>query len=259
MIKELKKRKRRLEKYIAQCEANIAQAPFGTLKITKKNGHVYYFRRESTKDTAGRYLKDGETVRALACKDYYIKVKKAAEEELEQVEEFLAYELGRPVSQVYGKLSPERKQLVVPFEDTLENYIRRWQEREYSKMEPRTGSYVIRTSRGEFVRSKAEYNIAEALFRAGIPYRYEPDYLTDDGVNQKPDFIVLNVSTGEEFYWEHFGMMDRPDYVKKFMNKMNSYELSGLYPGNGLIVTFEDNTHKLESEHIDRIIRTILT
>ncbi len=259
MIKELKRRKRRLEKYISQCEANIAMAPFGTLKISKNKDHISYYRRESTKDTAGKYLKDRETIRALACKDYFIKVKKAAEEELEQVEKFLDYEQKRPVAQVYGNLTQERKQLVVPFEDTLENYIRRWQERESPGMRPRTGSYMIKTSRGEFVRSKAEFNIAEALHKAGIPYRYEPDYLTDDGVNQKPDFVVLNVSTGDEFYWEHFGMMDRTDYVKKFMNKMNSYELSGLYPGNGLIVTFEDNTHKLESEHIERIIRTMLT
>ena len=53
-------------------------------------------------------------------------------------------------------------------------------------------------------------------------------------------------------------MLDKPYYVKDMINKLNGFEESELYPGKGLIVTFDDGTHPLTQDHILQIINDLL-
>lgn len=261
LITELKKRAELLKLYIADCERYLKRAPGGKLRVVEHDKKARYYVRHSNTDTNGKYLSaktNLKQIKLLAKKHYCEKVIKEAEIELNKVEDLLAYEMKQPISNQFLELKPSERSLINPFEEPMEDKIKRWQAAMPDVVPPREGSYVIPTKRGEYVRSKAEYNIANTLYANKIPYKYEPSYMAKDGVFSRPDFQIMNPSTGEILYWEHFGMLDKPQYVKDMINKLNGYEESELYPGKGLIVTFDDGTHPLTKDHILRIINDLL-
>ena len=116
----------------------------------------------------------------------------------------------------------------------------------------------IYTDKGERVRSKSELLIANELFRADIPYRYEyPVYIKRWGTIY-PDFMVLALAKKKEVYWEHFGRMDDPDYTEKLALKMNSYVQNGIFPGENLILTFESQSIPLNQNVVKELIHRYL-
>jgi len=70
---------------------------------------------------------------------------------------------------------------------------------------------VHRTSSGLAVRSKSELAIAEALSHAGVTFEYEKP-LTLGGSTRYPDFTIEDEISGRTVYWEHLGLLERPDY-----------------------------------------------
>lgn len=75
------------------------------------------------------------------------------------------------------------------------------------------------TENGEKVRSKSELTIVNKLSIRGIKYRYEePHYLKGFGLVY-PYFTILNAKTREGIIWEHFGLMDNPEYVENCLKK----------------------------------------
>ena len=261
LITELKKRAEILKRYIADCERFLKRVPEGKLRVTENGKQIKFYVRQSTTDTNGKYLStktDIKQIKLLARKHYCEKVLREARIELKKIEDLLSYEESHPISGRYLELKQAERTLIEPFEEPMEDRIKRWQSAMPDVVPPKEGSYVIPTKRGEYVRSKAEYNIANALYANKIPYKYEPSYMSKDGTYSRPDFQVMNPSTGEILYWEHFGMLDKPYYVKDMINKLSGYEESELYPGKGLIVTFDDGTHPLTQDHILQIINDLL-
>ena len=49
----------------------------------------------------------------------------------------------------------------------------------------------------------------------------------------------MNRRTRREYYWEHFGFMNDPEYCEKTVKKIAAYEKNGIYAGDRLILTFE--------------------
>ncbi|MBQ9016295.1 MAG: hypothetical protein IJ109_09310 [Firmicutes bacterium] len=96
------------------------------------------------------------------------------------------------------------------------------------------------TSRGLKVRSKSEALIIESLYHYhDIPHRYEQ-------VQQIGNLIIAPDLTFEgydhrEFYLEHLGMMDDPEYAQRNFRKLASYYSIGLIPGDNLLLTFDRN------------------
>ena len=86
-----------------------------------------------------------------------------------------------------------------------------------------------------------------------IPYRYECA-LKLNNRTVFPDFTVLNVRDRKEMYWEHFGLLDDPDYLETSLAKVTAYELSGYYPGDRLIISFETTRQPLDMRLIEKII-----
>src|SRR5262249_40723043 len=81
---------------------------------------------------------------------------------------------------------------------------------------------IHRTSKGLAVRSKSELIIAEALTNAGISFEYEKA-LTLAGQTRYPDFTIEDEISGRTFYWEHLGMLERPDYRRSWKKKLAWY------------------------------------
>lgn len=59
-----------------------------------------------------------------------------------------------------------------------EEFIKNWEKKEYEGKSFFMGCPEYYTTKGERVRSKSEVIIADSLYRANVPYRYEyPLYL----------------------------------------------------------------------------------
>lgn len=86
------------------------------------------------------------------------------------------------------------------------------------------------------VRSKSEAIIANMLSEREIPFVYEKPLYAPDGTMFLPDFTVT--FKGEEYYWEHLGLMEDAGYSAHWKKKEAWYNKH--FPGK-LITTIEGN------------------
>lgn len=258
--KLLSQRKSALTKLIAECKACISKAPSGNLLISTSHDIPYFYHK---KPDSARKLLSPKTqlplIASLAKKEYYSKIIIEAEAELEALNNLLSIKNRQSIAKVYENLHPEKKRFVKQCEETHETSLEKWETMPEPDHEPESGKYYIPTKRGELVRSMNEYKIANALYDAGIPYKYEFPYKAVNGKILRPDFYVHNINTDQTFYWEHFGMMNNPQYVmNSFMYKISLYEAGGIIPGKNLITTFSGGEYELSEETINDMIQTYL-
>lgn len=74
--------------------------------------------------------------------------------------------------------------------------------------------------------------------------RYECE-LKLDNISFYPDFTLFNPVSGQLVYWEHFGMMDDPQYSLNASRKISRYIAGNIIPGINLIMTFETSSNPL--------------
>jgi hypothetical protein len=109
-----------------------------------------------------------------------------------------------------------------------------------------------KTARGEFVRSKSEVIIADALFYNNISFEYEKE-LWIDGKRYLPDFTIY-VPGKQPIYWEHCGMMNDMGYRRRWEEKKADYALHGINGAN-LIVTYDDDNEAIDAQEVFTIIQ----
>ena len=259
----LKKRFSYLDSAIAFFAKKVKGSPDGALKAEryqKKDGDWYqYFWRERKAHGAVRYLKKEEIgfARQLAQKEYYEKALKVAEREKALLSRFLEHSDENALLKVYSDMNEGKRILVEPYVLTDDEFARRWQEKKYigGKFEEDDPAYY--TKRGDRVRSKSEQIIADRLFDAGVPYRYEYPFVYESIEGKKQiftDFTALNKRTRTVYRWEHFGRMDDPKYRKTFFWKQFIYSQNNCIPGVGIIFTLEDNENPLDTRCVDKLI-----
>ena len=94
------------------------------------------------------------------------------------------------------------------------------------------------------MRSKSEAIIANLLTDRSIPFKYEePLYSPIDGTMYLPDFTVT--FRGEEYYWEHVGKINDPNYKAHWEKKQKWYNKN--FP-NKLLITYESNNLTKDAE-----------
>ncbi len=156
------------------------------------------------------------------------------------------------------KLHTQRQLLVTPIEPIWEKELVRWYDSEYHGKEFYEGTAEIVTEKGERVRSKSEKILADYFYRNNILYQYErPLYLKGYGTVY-PDFTFLSKKTRKEIYWEHEGMMDKPEYAKSAVKKIESYQRNGIHLGERLILTFETELTVLNSQIVEELVERYL-
>ena len=123
---------------------------------------------------------------------------------------------------------------------------------------------IYRTHRGELVRSKSEWIIADKLHSAGIDYQYEQP-LSLAGIDRLPDFTIVDDDSGETWYWEHNGLLDNANYRERWERKLDAYRSEGILPlkeGGGkngtLLITEEKHGTGLRAEEINKNVDAIL-
>ncbi len=256
---------KRLERKLSKLETNVSavsnlQAE-GTLIISDSGGKKRFFRY-LCKDEPLEYLGKSKNLilKPLAQKRYDTqllnavkKQKKAVDACIKKLEE-VAFE---DLSRIYSDFPEELKQYIKPHLDDDEQYAAKWQAKNFAKsrMKNDTENY---TSKGEHVRSKSEVIIADRFHTLGISYHYEPIFRIDENNYLVPDFIILNKRTRKEFLWEHFGMMEKPEYCLVALSKIETYAQEGYIMGKNLLCSFESQNHPLNLQHVDRLIEEYL-
>ena len=127
-----------------------------------------------------------------------------------------------------------------------------WMTEEYETNKKYPENLNIKGTQGKYLRSKSEAMIDNVLFRERIPFRYE-NQLVLDGIVMYPDFTIRHPKTGEYYYWEHFGMMDNPEYASHACRKIKTYCDNGIIPSINLIMTYETSACPIGMERIEQV------
>lgn len=136
--------------------------------------------------------------------------------------------------------------------------LRQWMFEEYEHNPKYPEKLVHDTVYGMKVRSKSESLIAIVLSQMNIAFRYECRLDLQDGITIYPDFTIKHPVTGELIYYEHFGIMDDPEYVARTYRKIQMYMDNGIFPMRHLIMTFEDINHPLNVDVIEKTLSVCL-
>ena len=96
------------------------------------------------------------------------------------------------------------------------------------------------------------------FYKHQIPYIYEPQIIFQHGKAVYPDFLLLNVSQRNTYVFEHFGMMDNPEYAQGAIEKISLYEENNYWYGDNLLYSMETSTRPLNIKNIEAIVRRYL-
>ena len=251
--------------------AALKHAPAGSLNISICRNNVQYYHRTTSESTKGKYIlkKNFKLARSLAQKDYDLQLIRALKKESRILKNTLKLLEAESVkrnapSDIFHKLNKHRRALVAPVSLTDEQYAAAWQSQKYEGKTFQPDSPEYYTARGERVRSKSEVIIADTLNRLNVPYRYEyPLTLKGGGrhdqITVHPDFLCLNLRTRREYIWEHFGMMDNPEYLEKTVQKIKVYNDNNYFIGRNLIITMETQSTPINIHQLQKIISAYLT
>lgn len=237
----------------------LKDLPNQRIATCKRNGtDQYYWIDKGSKKR--RYAKVDEMpmLKKVAQRDYEEKINAKLKRIKKNLENYLMQDDISKIEMIFKKMSNARKKLIIPIIEPDEQFVKRWKEVTYEPMGFKESAAVFCSDNGVRVRSKSELMIANALEKAGIPFRYEYPIKLKAMGNVRPDFMCLNVRTRKEIFWEHFGRMDDEGYVNKNVPKIADYANSGYFEGENMIMTFETSQNPLSSRTIKLMIQHYL-
>lgn len=276
LTEQLKARRLQLQNVLELKLKSQKTAPQGHLRIVHPaDGRPpQFYHLTDPKDFNGSYIPraQNQLIKKLAQKDYDLKLIKLLQAQLRALNKLLDITTTKSfaetagvttiteskIAQLYSKLNQTRQSLITPVTLTDAQYIEEWQNISWQgrPFSEETSDYT--TARGESVRSKSEVIIADTLNRLNVPYRYEYPLKLKGGQTFYPDFLCLNVRTRHELIWEHFGMMDDADYLKKALWKLQLYNDNNYFLGFNLIITMESLRSPIKNRQFEQIIKKFL-
>lgn len=149
---------------------------------------------------------------------------------------------------------PGYRDLLSPYFQPKSKILSNWMNEPYPTNTAYPEGLKHKTITGSYVRSKSESLILLSLHNHRIPFRYECK-LALGTHTLCPDFTLLHPKTQELYYWEHFGLMDEPEYAKRACEKIQLYAAHGIYPSVNLIITWETKDNPLSSEIVENMIQ----
>lgn len=252
--KQLEREIQELSELRKELRLQLENAPEGSLHI-RKSGSGNYLQYYNYLESKRIYLttERKEIAYALAQKDYNEKVLAIIEARLKSVQQLLK-RYKQTVGDLYLKLPAARKNLVTPIIPTDEEFVKAWYEKHPGSVNPYPNNSVIYSERGELVRSKSEKILADLFYRRDIPYVYEPQIIMANGKMLYPDFLLLNLQQRKTYVYEHFGMMDNPEYAKNMCEKIDLYSENGYWYGNNLLFSMETGANPLNTRSIEKML-----
>ena len=258
---ELQIRREQLKLLLAKKIRSLKNAPEGRLRVAQahEGRKLQYYHVTARGDTKGSYIPHSQLqfAKRLAQKQYDQNLIPILRHQIAALDNLLAA-AGPKIPSLYETQCRARRLLLTPVTLPDDQYTELWQNAQWQghPFSPDTPDFF--TARGERVRSKSEVIIADTLARHKIPYRYEYPLELKNGITYHPDFLCLNLRTRMEFYWEHFGMIDNPDYAGRTAAKLKVFSENKIYPGKNLIITMETNETPLSSLQVETFIKEYL-
>lgn len=145
------------------------------------------------------------------------------------------------------------QKLLAPQFTPLSTELSLWMNSPYECNPSHPERLIYKSTSGNMVRSKSEMMIDMLLLQYQIPFRYECALVLENTILY-PDFTIRHPTTGEYYYWEHFGLMDQPAYASNTISKLRLYTENNLLPGIHLITTYETLEHPLDMDMVVKII-----
>ncbi|MBO6159280.1 MAG: hypothetical protein J6P72_08510 [Firmicutes bacterium] len=236
----------RLQKEIPALKNNISHSPPGKLVIWKTKGKKRFYLYSGNGKLRKRTSISIKTMDQELLKRYALKAYDEARLKDAEIENKAILAFKRVIYKEYGaeagaflthvmKLfaSSEEYRSLLMTEDETE-----WAAAPYEKKTERPEELKYTSQNGLKCRSKSEAIIASILEARGISFRYE-QALHVNGITYHPDFTIYDRTTGQIIYWEHFGSVDKPNYRRKMLKRINDYASIGIYPMINMITSFE--------------------
>lgn len=262
IIDAIESRIKTLDILISRLEESIPKRVGGELSIYQERGVTRFYQFEKGKKK--KYLgKDDEKLLAgLAQKDYEQKLLTTAKRERVELNGLMNVFSLVPhadINQVWSSLDEEVRGFVVPDISTDDGYALKWKKARFAQQR-KSSSHRIETLGKDFVRSKSEALIADRLFNAKIPYRYEQLLMLDLRTNlfYYPDFTILNTRTRQVYYWEHLGLLGDNSYCDDNIKKLCDYADYGIIHGKNLILSYECEGRPLSTTYVNKMIEEFL-
>lgn len=269
-----------LEKLLKMLEDKLKTAPPGNIRIKMCNGSIQYYLRTAESKKSGQYIRKSEVdiISQYLQKRYYEDVAKVIKEEiglLRPIKKFCEANsvfnsfinesfkddksskvnlYSNEIQNIYSNYPKEIKGYIKPIFVSDEEFIEKWISAPYAKKTIHEDVATFITDNGDYVRSKSELNIANALYKHGIPYKYECPVTLKSGITIHPDFTILKMPERKEMYWEHRGMMDDMGYARHTVQRMQDYLNSGYCIGKDIIISEETSKTPLGTREIEIII-----
>lgn len=243
-----------LQRTLEKAKQTLANSPEGSINFYSVNGSNQFYLRTPNKTRKYISRKDFNTISSLAQKYYCKELVKKLEPQNLLLLNFIKNYQTISESNVFEDMPKCLKPYISSFNISDDEYADFWEKKSFKSKDISDDTKTCTTAKGEKVRSKSEWIIADKLFSKGIKYRYEQAHFIKGFGLVYPDFTVLNKHTREEIIFEHFGMVDKPEYFESMIKKLNSYAKAGIYWGHGFVCTFETEHHSLDSEMLNWII-----
>ena len=242
---------KRLKTKIDAIQKQLKTMPKGEIQCVQDGEFQRWYLKESGKRT---YIskKKRELAEKLTVKKYLSTLLKSLKQEKTAIEFYLRHHKTNQAEQFLKPTSPYYK-LLFPFFNSPNENNQMWMMEKYEKNMKYPEQLIYKASSGNNVRSKSEMMIDMFLHINKIPFRYECALQLGE-ITIYPDFTVRHPVTNEIYYWEHFGMMDDPNYCRNACAKLQTYSSNGIIPTVHLIMTFETKEHPLGTDMIEGII-----
>lgn len=254
IYKRLLKQSKEMEKQIKQIKKQMKDMPEGKLICCKDK----WYLSDGHKKT---YIKkkDRALAEKLAAKKYLSALLEDLEKEKSAIDMYLRHSIkdnGKVKALFMG--SSEILNLLSPQFYPLSRELDNWMKSPYQKNIKHSEHLTQKVGSMEYVRSKSEAMIVKVLKQYKIPYRYECQLVLGE-VEFYPDFTIRHPKTGKMYIWEHFGLLDKIDYVKNMNSKMQIYTENNILPGINLITTYETKECPLTYEMVELLVKYYFT
>lgn len=245
-------RKQEILSSMKQIKSQLVNLPPGSIYCTHQGKYDKWYRTLNGKEI---YIpkKDKKLAEQLALKKWLTAKLADLENELAGIHCYSKHFDPQSLSSDRILENPSFQKLLSPYFTPESEELAKWSREDYPQ-NPKYPEHLIHKSiSGNMLRSKSEAIIDMLLYQNKLPYRYESP-LTLGDITLYPDFTIRHPKTGEYFYYEHFGMMDDPVYIQKYMQKMNLYIQHQIIPSIQLITSYETADHPLTPDTVQNLL-----
>lgn len=188
--------RQQLEKQIETLQIKIKELPSGKL-ICSRNGKYVKWYISDGKNLVYLPKQEWNLAQQLAIKKYYLLQLGSLSQEKKAVESYIKKHESHSFQKENNLFQiPGYRELILEQFNPDSKELSDWQKTPYEKNPSHPENLIYQTCTGDFVRSKSEVIITEALLKNKIPFRYECALQLKRKVIY-PDFTIRHPETGE--------------------------------------------------------------